>query len=209
MALYVECIVLFFVVPFLLYPVRHHLAFNVIPILILLATGCWFYLKRQPEFDQRILTRIRGVSGHFLFMAVVFLLLGTATTFLSCIWLPERFLQLPMRSPKGWMGIMVMYPILAALSQEMIFRCFFFHRYQSLFPSGNWLIMANGVSFGLFHLFYANWLAPLLSFFGGLLFAYRYHRSRSLPVVAIEHGLWGNLLFTVGVGWYFYSGSIL
>jgi hypothetical protein len=26
--------------------------------------------------------------------------------------------------------------------------------------------------------------------------------------VALEHALWGNFLFTTGIGWYFYSGSI-
>ncbi len=26
--------------------------------------------------------------------------------------------------------------------------------------------------------------------------------------VSIEHALWGNFLFTVGIGWFFYSGAI-
>jgi len=85
---------------------------------------------------------------------------------------------------------------------------FFFERYDLLFPNRHMLILFNGVSFGLFHLFYGNWVAPIMSTFGGCLFAYRYHVSRSLPIVTVEHGLWGNFLFSVGLGWYFYSGAI-
>jgi membrane protease YdiL (CAAX protease family) len=66
----------------------------------------------------------------------------------------------------------------------------------------------NALSFGLSHLFYGNWVAPVLAFFGGLLFAWRYQTSRSLGTVVIEHALWGDFLFTTGIGWYFYSGAI-
>jgi membrane protease YdiL (CAAX protease family) len=67
----------------------------------------------------------------------------------------------------------------------------------------------NAISFSLAHLFYSNWVALLLSFLGGYLFAWRYHRSQSLPLVSLEHALWGDFLFTVGLGWYFYSGAIV
>jgi len=32
----------------------------------------------------------------------------------------------------------------------------------------------------------------------------------NLPSLAagLEHALWGDLLFTLGLGWYFYTGSI-
>jgi hypothetical protein len=47
-----------------------------------------------------------------------------------------------------------------------------------------------------------------MSFVGGLLFAYTFTRARSLPLVALEHGLWGDWLFTLGLGSYFYGGHI-
>lgn len=40
------------------------------------------------------------------------------------------------------------------------------------------------------------------------LFAYRSPATGSLLLVTLEHALWGNLLFTTGLGWYFSSGSI-
>jgi hypothetical protein len=33
-------------------------------------------------------------------------------------------------------------------------------------------------------------------------------KSGSALMAGIEHGIWGDFLFTVGIGWYFYSGSI-
>ncbi len=84
----------------------------------------------------------------------------------------------------------------------------FFHRYRSLFPNPAMLILVNGLSFGLAHILYANWVAPLLASAGGWLFAWRYHVTGSLMAVGIEHALWGNFLFTVGLGWFFYSGAI-
>jgi membrane protease YdiL (CAAX protease family) len=70
------------------------------------------------------------------------------------------------------------------------------------------MILVSGISFGLAHLLYGNWVAPVMAGLGGVLFGYRYQRSRSLVAAGVEHGLWGNLLYTLGLGWFFYSGSI-
>ena len=43
---------------------------------------------------------------------------------------------------------------------------------------------------------------------GGLLFANTYNKHRSLLLVSIEHGLYGNTLFFIGLGWYFWGGSL-
>jgi membrane protease YdiL (CAAX protease family) len=64
------------------------------------------------------------------------------------------------------------------------------------------------VSFGLAHVVYGNAIAPLLTTLGGFVFAYRYLRTNSLVAVSIEHALWGSFVFTIGFGWYLYSGSI-
>lgn len=98
--------------------------------------------------------------------------------------------------------------MLADYTQEVIFRGFFFHRYRTLFPNASVMLLTNGISFGMFHIFYGNWFSPLLAAVGGMVFGYRYLKSGSLLPAAIEHALYGNFLFTIGLGWYFYSGSI-
>lgn len=47
----------------------------------------------------------------------------------------------------------------------------------------------------------------VLSLIGGWLFTRRYQRSRSLLAVAIEHALYRQLVFTIGLGEFFYHGA--
>lgn len=50
---------------------------------------------------------------------------------------------------------------------------------------------------------YPNWLAPLLSLPAGLALAWSFERERALLPVALEHALYGALLFTIGLGPWF------
>lgn len=204
-----ELIVLFYMVPLSLVGVRHTIAVLVIPALLVCSAICLFWLVNNPAFDRLVFTRLEKLKLHLIFIAIPFLLFGTALTVFTAQYMPELFTSFPRGKPMLWWMVMCLYPLLAALPQELIFRVFFFQRYKDLFASSQSLIFFNGLSFGLFHLFYANWYAPILSVFGGWLFAYRYSVTQSLPIVALEHSLWGNLLFTIGLGWYFYSGSIV
>lgn len=206
--LQIECLAVFFLLPVIIYLFRHFMAFRVVPILILTGPAAYFYLKNSQGFDAGIFTRIKGMSLHFKTMILSFAVIVPVVMVYTWKWMPEHFLKFPKERPWIWLMVMLLYPVLAALPQEIIFRCFFFHRYRKLFHSPTVMIIVNGVSFGMFHMFYGNWIAPVLSGLGGCLFGYRYHRSDSLPVVALEHALWGNLLFSNGLGWYFYSGSI-
>lgn len=71
------------------------------------------------------------------------------------------------------------------------------------------MIIASAITFAYVHMLYINPIAPILSFVGGIIFAQTYYKHRSLALVTIEHGLYGNFLFLLGLGWYFYSGSVL
>ena len=73
---------------------------------------------------------------------------------------------------------------------------------------GSWSYGSSAGVFALAHLVLGNWQAPVLAWCGGLLFAWTYWRTRSLLLVTLEHGLWGNWLFTLGLGRYFYGGHI-
>jgi uncharacterized protein len=104
--------------------------------------------------------------------------------------------------------MMVLYPLLAAIPQGLVFRVFFFTRYSALFPNEAVLVICNGISVDLVYAFYGIWIALTLSTLGGMLFAYRYHRTCSIIAADIEHGLWGDFLFAVGIGRNLYSGII-
>lgn len=206
--LWIELIAVFFVTPFILVPYRQFMAFKVVPILVLLGIGIYFYLKNQTAFQNLNLIRLRNMGGHVKGMLLVICIGVPVLIVFTRQMIPGHLFSFPATHPKMWMIVMAAYPVLAALPQELIFRCFFFHRYRKILVNPIAMILANGISFGLFHMFYGNPVAPLLSMLAGFLFAWRYHRSKSLPMVALEHGIWGNLIFTIGTGWYFYSGAI-
>lgn len=101
-----------------------------------------------------------------------------------------------------------LYPLLSALPQELIFRSLFFHRYAGLFPSMQHALVANAALFSLAHLMYWSWVVALMTFAGGWIFAHVYLR-RGFPAVWMLHGIAGNMLFTVGMGRYFWSGNVV
>lgn len=206
--LWAECLGLFFAAPLLLYFLRFQLAHRVIPLVILAALLCAAYLLKESEFDSRAIWRVRGLGRHLkqmlLFLALPALPLAVGTY----MFMHDKFLAMPSHRPEAWLLLLVLYPLLAAYPQEVVFRGFFFQRYRPLFPDSRVMVLASGLSFGLAHLFYGNWVAPVVAGLGGILFGYRYLSSNSLVAVGVEHGLWGNLLFTLGIGWFFYSGSI-
>lgn len=143
------------------------------------------------------------------------LLLGySALTALTCsvfvfTLVPERFLELPINRPALWTMIMVAYPVLSALPQELIFRTLFFERYGVLFPDPRVAVLANGAIFGFGHLFYMNPVTIGMTAVGGAIMGWAYlHRGRSLPLAWALHSLAGCLIFTSGLGVFFYSGAV-
>lgn len=88
-----------------------------------------------------------------------------------------------------------------------MYRAFFYERYKSLFAHPNSLIAVSALSFGLMHLIFGNWVAVVLSAAGGFMFSRTYMHTRSLALVTAEHALYGVMIFTVGLGRYFFTGA--
>ena len=142
-----------------------------------------------------------------LLILVTFLIAGGGVT--AWIWFnrPEEFLSFPTYRPQLWTWVMILYPLLSALPQELVYRTFFFHRYGALFGDWRWTaVAANGALFGFAHVIIGNGVSIVLSGLLGLLLAYRYTETRSVWAAWIEHTLYGWLVFTVGLGRYFFTG---
>lgn len=136
--------------------------------------------------------------------------IATIAMMAFCLWLaPERFMVLPRTKPEFVLVLCILYPIISALPQEMIFCSFFFKRYERFFGAGLGMVVASAILFAYAHVLYINWVAPTLSLIAGLIFADTYRRTKSLALVTIEHGLYGNALFIIGLGWYFYGGAVV
>ena len=99
-----------------------------------------------------------------------------------------------------WLTITIFYSVFSVYPQEFLYRTFFFKRYSVLFKKPFIIIIANALIFSLAHLAFHNLLVLTLTFIGGILFAFTYHKSKSLLLTSIEHALYGSWLFTLGMG---------
>ena len=112
----------------------------------------------------------------------------------------DNLFSVVINKPKMWIIIIFVYSFLSVYPQELIYRTFFFQRYTRLFSSNNLFIFMNAVVFSLGHIFFKNPLVIVLTFFGGLIFALTYSKTKSTLLVSIEHAIYGCWLFTVGMG---------
>jgi hypothetical protein len=150
----------------------------------------------------------RGFSfATLLSILAVFVVAGGAVAFYVYALHPAWFLEFPRDRPETYKRIMLLYPAMSVAAQEIVYRTFFFHRYGVLFGRAHWLaFVLNGVLFGLGHIVIGTELAVFGTMAVGVLFAARYGTTRSFWAVFIEHTLWGALVFTVGLGRFFFTG---
>ncbi|HEY7669994.1 MAG TPA: CPBP family intramembrane glutamic endopeptidase [Hyphomicrobium sp.] len=168
-------------------------------VLVILLADPTFSLKRE-------LTRGFGLATLLSILAVFAVGGGAVALYVAHVH-PAWFLEFPRNRPDTFQKIILLYPLMSVMVQELVYRTFFFHRYGVLFGRAWWLaILLNGVLFGLGHIVIGTELALYGTMATGTLFAYRYAATRSFWAVFLEHTLWGALVFTVGLGRFFFAG---
>lgn len=205
--LYLELVMLMVALPLLLstvIPIRYML-----PTMWLVTLYCHIVYRLLVDASERIYWRWHEVNWRRLRpMLLRFAVCALLTSTLVALWKPGIFLSFVCERPLFWAFVMVAYPLLSVIPQEIIFRSFFFQRYGRIFPTNALMIGASALMFGAAHLIFQNWVAPLMCVIGGFFFAQTYARTRSLALACIEHALYGCMIFTVGLGTYFYHGAV-
>jgi len=207
LALLIEMLALFIGLPIaLFYAVRYEaLPLFVVLQPVLLAFVAFLVLDRSFSL-WRELIRLPSLSELGSMAAILVIAGGMVAAFVAQE-LPEKYLNFPLQRPHTWERIMLLYPLLSVPVQELVYRTFFFHRYGPLFGSERGvLIVTNGALFGFAHIVFGNTVAIFGSMVIGALLAYRYEATRSFWAVWLEHTLWGWLVFTVGLGHFFFTG---
>lgn len=131
---------------------------------------------------------------------VKFMVIALVTTLFVWITDKDALFTVLLNKPKMWVAILIIYSTLSVYPQELLYRTFFFQRYRSLITNDKFFLFLNAVFFALGHIFFKNALVIVLTFIGGLLFAYTYRNTNSTVLVSIEHAIFGSWLFTVGMG---------
>ena len=203
--LVIEFTAIYVIVPLLIYYRR--IPNLPIPYLLLIALLAFFLLRSDPTFRLSQLTHwgnIRPFLPTVLIRdAVCVAGLGIAVYFLA----PQLLFSLIRRSAWLWALVFLLYPLLSVYPQEFLYRAFFFHRYQPLFGRGWGMLLASALAFAFVHIIFRNWLAVGLCLVGGFLFSVPYLTSGSLLLACLDHAIFGNFLFTIGLGQFFYHGS--
>ena len=170
-------------------------------LLVLLAVALWL-ASRQCSW--RVLLRPGALRAHLPQVLLRAALAALVIAALTLLFLPQNFLHFPRVRPRVWALVMLLYPLLSAYPQELIYRTCFFQRYAPLFASPRAMLVASSLAFAWLHIVFCNVPALVLSLAGGMMLSHTYQRSHSTLAVTVEHALYGCLLFTIGLGRYFY-----
>lgn len=209
--LIVELCVFFVATPLLL--VLHTPNIPPIPLLWAVCIYTLVELWRDPSFERSELWNPRALGGQIVSILSLFAAGAVLLTWFAHRYAPLLFFAFFREHPGIWALLMVLYPVLSVYPQGVIYRVFVMHRYRSLLPldghKQEWaLICLSACSFSFMHIVFRNPIAVVLTLIGGVIFARRQMRTRSLFVSSIEHALYGCFLFTVGLGDFFYARLI-
>lgn len=139
----------------------------------------------------------RRICLRFIMSAVV---LATA----MAIWAPAGLGDPLELHATQWIGFLVVYPLVSVFAQELLYRRYLFHRLQELNLSAGQVVWVSAIAFAAMHAIFRNEIAVGLTLIGGWFFSDTYRRTGSLRLVCLEHALYGNFVFAIGL-WPFFS----
>lgn len=191
----------FFII-FILLPVSFIWNYSVIIKLILgvLGFGYVLYVLLKVEKNTfKINPNLNWIRFWKMTLLKTFLIAILTILF---VWFTSResLFGVLLNKPFLWIGILFFYSVFSVYPQELLYRTFYFQRYEKLFKSEVVLFLVNAIVFSLAHLFFKNILVLIMTFLGGILFAITYKKTKSTLLVSIEHAIYGCWLFTVGMG---------
>lgn len=193
----IEFFLIFFVIP-----VSFTITFPVWIKIIIGVTGFLYIIYVLLKIEKNKVKISKQLNWTSFFKETVIKLLVIAFITIVFVYFldKESLFKVIINKPFLWMAILFIYSVFSVYPQELIYRTFYFQRYQNLFHNKNLFIFINAIVFSLAHLFFRNSLVIILTFLGGLLFAFTYKKTKSTLLVSIEHAIYGCWLFTVGMG---------
>jgi len=199
-----EFIILFILLPLLFY--FELINIPKIPSLVISTLYCVIVLLKDSSFDRKKLWHPDDDYKYLKKIVLRFVPVSVLLLILTLVISPATLFIFPREMPVIWIVVMVFYPIVSAYPQELVYRTFFFHRYQFFLKSETWIIFSSAILFSFLHIIFDNALAVVLSLGGGYLFSITYSETKSLFLTSVEHALYGCFIFSIGLGNYFYEG---
>ena len=185
------------------------LSIPIVPALLVMSGFVLTTLLRTTDFKVGdLFTASSATRRDWLHMLGRFALLATILSAVLAVYRPDALLRLPRERPHLWMMVMFFYPIASVIPQGIVYRAFYKFRYSKLFPVAFQTLVGAAI-FSFAHLPFANPFAITFTFAGGLMFLASYKRTGSLLLSSLEHALYGDFIFTIGWGQYFFHAGTL
>ena len=191
----------------------HALTLPVIPVLLIIFAIVLFILLKDKTFNKEAFYRMPSIKTNpkpYLQIAIRFIIGASLLTILLYLIKPEAILSFPKNKPQFWCIVMCCYPLISVYPQGVIYRALYEHRYSKCFPfPASLQILIGALAFACAHIPFGNIYAILFTFIGGIMFLSTYRATNSLILAAIEHALFGDFLFTIGWGQFFFHAGTL
>ena len=187
---------------FILAPISFVLDFSIWIKLGIGVVGFIYIVWVLVRVEKNKLKVVQNMNWKDFWKRTLIHLLIIAVITIGYVWFTDRsqLFNVMLEKSKLWIFILFFYSLFSVYPQELIYRTFFFQRYERLFKSKALFLFVNAIVFSLAHIFFRNTLVMVLTFIGGILFALTFNRTRSTLLVSIEHAIYGCWLFTVGMG---------
>ena len=191
----------FFII-FICVPISFVLNYPATIKLLIGATGFFYIIFVLLHVEKKKFSIAQGLNWKKFWKQTMIKLFGIIVVTTVYVWVFDHssLFTVFYNKPIMWISILFIYSLFSVYPQELIYRTFFFHRYDTIFESKGLLIFINAIVFSLGHLFFKNTLVLVLTFLGGILFALTFKKTKSTLLVSIEHAIYGCWLFTVGMG---------
>lgn len=202
--LVVEFILLFVTLPLIF-------VFNLLPSLAMMPMlfGAFLYTLYILKKNSIKVFQWDMAKNMLPFLLLRVVVISVILYMYTLLYKPQNLFYFVKTTPLIWLMVIIFYPFFSAFTQEVIFRKFFFFRYPGLWKNNQIItIFLSAFLFSYMHIVFDNFIALSFTFVGGLIFATIYTKTKSLMLVSLEHGIYGDILFTLGLGYYFYHGSI-
>lgn len=187
---------------FVLVPVSFAIDYPILVKLIIGVIGFAYVVYLMLRVERIKFGIVKGLQWKQFWKTTLIKLVIIAVVTTLYMWLVDatNLYVVILNKPLLWVVILFVYSFFSVYPQELIYRTFFFQRYQSLFKNDTLFLIINAALFSLAHIFFKNTLVLFLTFIGGLLFAFTFKKTKSTLLVSIEHAVYGCWLFTVGMG---------
>lgn len=197
----VEFTAIFILLPLIFY-LRIVPTYLIMPALWIVFLYTYYVMKSDGM--ETVFKKIYSFDLNFMLLRFIFY--GLVLLLFVYVFYEDKMFDFMFEKTGIYLLVMFLYPVLSVIPQEFVFRRFFFYRYD-IFRSKSFLLYVNALAFGFVHLAFGNFLAVGLSIVGGYIFAKTYLKTKSFSLVCIEHALYGDLIFTIGLGEFFYHNG--